>query len=471
MKTSTKILSIVTVLTFLPNIFLFKYLLGAFVPAGDSFKVQFSSLAWVSLSFLVVSLVLGTFLFFRFLKGQRLTGALFFSVMPLTFVYGGFVTYVSSVKDMNGATAQAMRSVLKIAQTEKPHNNLLWVLFATLVYLVILFVIILVLCKPLSKIEKVTKNLGDGRMKADDFKVGGTKQFQEIENSLNKINYQYKKQDNKIKQYDLLHKKSLSKQQVKIFGKDGVSSLEFGNQIKKTATVLLFCLEREQKPSKDVSLEENFNYINSYLKVIYPLIKRFGGFVDRYLGEKVLAVFSKPQEAISCAHALCRAIDAKNKNQKERHTLVCRLAIDTDDITFGIVGDEEKNPQILSDTLSNLEKMQEINTYIGSKVIFSKQSLNALAQNFQFSYRYVGDLTMSEEESVPIYESLEAMPKNKREKLKKLKNKFEAGVRAYNQKDYERAKEGFEFVLHYVPDDQPSYVYFNKALEKLKETK
>ena len=61
------------------------------------------------------------------------------------------------------------------------------------------------------------------------------------------------------------------------------------------------------------------------------------------------------------------------------------------------------------------------------------------------------------------------MPKQKREKHKKLKNRFEAGVRAYNQKNYKQAKEEFEFVLHYVPEDKPSYVYFNRIIEKLKE--
>lgn len=471
MKTSTKILSILAVVTFLPNIFLFKYLLQAFVPTGKTFEVHFTPLAWVALVFQVLAMIFGGILFFRFLKTQKLTNALFFSVMPLTIVYGVFVAYVASVKDMDGVMAQTIRTALKISSAEKSHNNLLWVGLATLIYLILLFVIILILCKPLSKVEKVTKNLGDGRMKFDDFKVGGTKQFKEIENSLNKINYQYKQKENKIKQADFGSQKSLSKQFFRFFGRESIASLELGNQIKKTASVLLFDLEREQKNVKTLSLEENFNYINSYLKVVYPLIKRYNGFVDKYLGDGVLAVFSEPQDAIECAHALVRAIDVKNKSQKELHALCCKVAIDTDEVVFGVVGEEEKKePQIISDIMGSLEKMQEINSYIGSKVIFSKKSLNALSQSFQFDYRFTGVLTMDEDVQMPIYESLEILPKHKKEKLKKLKNKFEAGVRAYHQKNYKQAKEEFEFVLHYVPEDQPSYVYFNKTLEKLKDS-
>ncbi len=471
MKTSTKILSILAVVAALPNIFLFKYLMNAFVPTGKSFEIHFSPLAWVSLAFGIVGLILGGIVFFRFLKTQKLTNALFFSVVPLTLVYGVFVTYVTSVKEMDGVTAESMRATLKISSAENSYNSLLWVGLATLVYLISLFVIILIMCKPLSKVEKVTKNLGDGRMKFDDFKVGGTKQFKEIENSLNKINYQYKQKENKIRQANLAEQKNLSKQFFRFFGKENIASLESGSQIKKTATVLLFDLEREQKNAKTLSLEENFNYINSYLKVVYPLIKRYNGFVDKYLGDGVLAVFSEPQDAIECAHALVRAIDVKNKSQKELHALACKIAIDTREVVFGVVGEEEKKePQIISDIMSTLEKMQEINSYIGSKVLFSKQALGSLAQNFQFDYRFTGVLTIDTDDQMPIYESLETLPKRKKEKLKKLKNKFEAGVRAYNQKNYKQAKEEFEFVLHYVPEDQPSYVYFNKTLEKLKES-
>lgn len=471
MKTSTKILSILAVVAFLPNIFLFKYLLQAFVPTGKTFEVHFTALSWVALAFQVLAAVLGGILFFKFLKSQKLTNALFFSVVPLTLFYGVFVSYVASVKEMDGVTAQTVRETLKISSAEKAYNNWLWVGLATLVYLILIFVVILLLCKPLSKVEKVVKNLGDGRMKFDDFKVGGTKQFKEIENSLNKINYQYKQKENKIRQADLGQQKNLSKQFFRFFGKESITSLELGNQIKKTATILLFDLERENKGEKTLSLEENFNYTNSYLKVVYPLIKRYNGFVDKYLGDGVLAVFSQPQDAIECSHALVRAIDVKNKSQKELHALSCKIAIGTCDVVFGIVGDEEKKePQIISDIMSQLEKMQEINSYIGSKVIFSKQSLNSLSQNFQFDYRFTGVLTLEDDVQMPIYESLEIYAKHKKDKLKKLKNKFEAGVRAYNQKNYKQAKEEFEFVLHYVPEDQPSYVYFNKTLEKMKES-
>ena len=184
---------------------------------------------------------------------------------------------------------------------------------------------------------------------------------------------------------------------------------------------------------------------------------------------KVFA-FSKPQNAIECAHAILRAIEVKNKSQKELPAIDVRISVNTGEIIFGIVGDEDrKSPTIISDVVNLASKMEEINIYIGTKFLISKQSLNELPQNFDFNYRYTGSLSLNDDVQISLFESLDYYPKSKKEKLKKLKNKFEAGVRAYNEKNYEDAKEIFSAILKQIPDDKPSFVYFNKASEKLKD--
>lgn len=470
MKTSTKILTILAVVTVIPTIFLFKYLLDAIIPTGESFLLSMTPLSWVALAFLVASTIFVGILFFKLVQKQRLASALFLTIVPLTLVYGVFVAYVSSINEMTDITAQSIKTMMKISPGEQSQSAMLWVGLATVVYLLLLFVIIISLCSPLTKVEKVTKNLGDGRLKTDDFKVGGVKQFREIENSLNKINFQYKQRENKLKETDLQKHKNLSKQFFRFLGEEKVAELELGKRVKKTATLLLCDLECEKAKGKTLSLEENFNYINSYLKVVYPIIKRFNGFVDKFLGDGVLAVFSEPQEAILCAHALVKAIEVKNKGQKELLPIGTRIVVDTSEVVFGIVGEnDQKEPQIVSNVLDNLKKMQETNAYIGTKMLVSKQALNALPQNFEFDYRYTGVLEV-DDKKIPLYESLETFGKRKKEKILKLKNNFEAGVRAYHQKKFKQAKQEFESVLHYMPDDTPAYVYFNKTLEKFKES-
>ncbi len=471
MRTSTKIFFVLFVITFVPGIFLGNYLLAAIIPTGEGFVFSFTPLAWVALAFNIVSNVFLTILFFRFLKTQRLANSLFFSLIPLTLTYSVFMVYIVGVKNMTGVVAESVRATLNIQTEQSSYNNFLWAGLATLVYLIAIFVIILFACRPLSKVAKATEKLGDGRTKNDTIQVGGGKQFKEIENSLNKINYSFKEKENKLKQTNLQMQKLLPRQLFKFFDKTEIEQLEFGNQVTKTATTLFCDLKSLNSSAKTLSLEENFNYINSYLKVVSPLIKRFNGFIDKYLGEGVLAVFSRPQDAIECAHAILRSIAVKNKNQKGLPAIDGRIAINSGDVVFGIVSeDERKIPTILSDEVGLLTKMQEINTYISTKMLISKQAINSLPQNFDFDFRFTGDLSLEGDEQISLFESLNYYPKKKRDKLLKQKNRFEEGVRAYNEQDYETAKVCFEKVLKAVSDDKAAFVYFNKASEKIKNS-
>lgn len=464
MKTSTKILTIITIVLLIPNIFLFRYLASSIVATEDGFVFNFSTLGYVALGFLIAFLISFTILYIIFLRSLSLSNQLFFSIVPLSIIYGLFAVYISQIGNMNDITSQSVRTTLNI-DTGENFNAFLWILFATILYLVLLFVLIIFACKPLKNVEKITQKLGDGRAKFDDFKVGGNKQFQEIEHSLNKINYIYKEKDNKIRIANLEAQKYLPKQILKFLGKNNIKELEIGNQIQKKATVL-FC-DLKNQSSKSLTLEENFNYINSYFKVVAPLIKRYEGFIDKYLGEGILAVFANAENAIECSHAILKALDSKNKNQKS--SFQSRICLHTGVFVFGIVGDEErKSPTIMTDILSLMSNMQEINDYIGTRFLISKSSLDDLPQKFDFQYRYTGCLSL-EKEKIQLFESLEYYPKGKKEKLIKLKNKFENGVRFYNEGKFKEAKDEFEFVLHYVKDDSPSFVYFNKSNEKLTE--
>ena len=461
MKTSTKILLIFNIALLIANIFLIRYLVMGVVPTESGFVFEFSALSWVALSVLVAFLITFIALYIVFLRNLRLSNLLFFSTLPLTLIYGVFVVYIAKIGEMDDITSASVKATLNINSAQGVEN--LWIALATITYLVLLFVLIMIACKPLKNVEKVTQKLGDGRVKMEDYKIGGSKQFQEIEHSLNKINYLYKEKDNKLKIASLASQKYMPKQLLNFLGKNGVEEVETGKSVTKEGSIL-YC---DLKPNKTLSLEENFNYINSYLKVVAPLIKRFDGFVDKYLGDGLIAVFSKAQNAVECAHAILKAVEDRNKNQKKSLNIASRISVNTGELTIAL-SVEEKTPTVVSPIINMLSKMEEINEFMGGKLLFSKKTLESFSNKFNFDYRYLGDLEY-EKSITSLFESLDCYPKRIREKLKKFKNEFENGVRFYNEKRYREAKDMFEKVLQKIPNDNASFVYFNKCNERLSE--
>ena len=461
MKTSTKILLIINIALLIANVFLIRYLVSGIVPTDSGFVFEFSALSWVALVVLIAFLVTFIALYIVFLRNMRLSNLLFFSTLPLTLIYGVFVVYIAKIGDMDDITSASVKATLNLNSTQGVEN--LWIALATVTYLILLFILIAIACRPLRNVERVTQKLGDGRVKMEDYKIAASRQFQEIQHSLNKINYLYKEKDNKLKIANLTTQKYLPKQLLNFLGKNGIEDVETGKSVTREGTIL-YC---DLKPNKTLSLEENFNYINSYLKVVAPLIKRFDGFVDKYLGDGLIAVFSRAQNAVECAHSILKAVEDRNKNQKKSLNIASRISVHTGILTIALSA-EEKTPTVVSPIINMLSKMEEINEFMGGKLLFSKKTLDSFSSKYNFDFRYLGDLEY-EKNIISLFESLDCYSKRAREKLKKFKNEFENGVRFYNEKRYREAKAMFEKVLQKIPNDNASFVYFNKCNEKLNE--
>ena len=391
--------------------------------------------------------------------------AIFFSTLPLTILYGSFVAYTSSVTQMQGVTAESVRATLKIAGTGENYNSILWAVLATIVYLVLLFCIVIFLCRPLAKVENATEKLGNGRTKFDDFKFGGGRQFKEIEHSVNKINYNSIEKNGGMKKSEIKNNAEL-KRLGRFLGKDALNEIESGNQIRKNCSLML-CQMKNFDDGKVLDLEESYNITNSYLKLVLPLVKKHNGIVDKYLLDGVFVVFEHPQDAVNCASAILQT--AKPKNKASNVNVETKIVIDCDFVLFGISAEKDKKLCVVSGEIERLEKIQKINDFIGTKLLLSKSVLNELPQNFKFDFRFVGEVSLDEKRKLPLYESLCYYDKHKKAKLKKLKNKFESAIQCYGREDFVSAKEMFSSILRIVSDDKPAYVYFNNCVDKLKE--
>ena len=467
MKTSTKILLVLFIVSFVPTIFLARYLFQAVTPTEIGFAFNFDVYAYVALGCMIASMVLGGILYIRFIINLNLSKAIFFSVFPLSVTYAFGLYFLAIVGRYNTPIATSVKLTLNITETNN-YNSILWAILLTGVYLIYLLFIFVAACKPMQRLERITARLGDGRVKDGEFSIGGIKQFKKIESSLEKINYNYKEKENLARKTDLEAQKFIPKEFLRFLGKKSIADLELGNQVQKRATTLFCDFKGENEGSESLSLKDNFNFVNSYMNMLAPLIRKYDGFIDKYMSDGVLAVFGKAEKAIECAHAIFKEVELKNSMISKFPKVDLKISVNTGDIVFGVVGDESrKSPTIVSDVVNLASKMQDINYYLDTKLLFSKQTLNEVSTRFSFDYRYVGSLTVENGTLMAMFESLSCYDKAKKEKLNKTKINFENGVRAYNDHDYEEAKMFFEHVLKIVPDDKASYTYYNKSIEKL----
>jgi len=466
MKKWNRALLVILIICLFGAILTFKDLLAGFFLNGN-FVFNFSFLSYVGVVFFVLTIILGIIFYVKFLRLQSFGNFIFFVTLPITLFFMAFAYFLLIVSSQNNQNLNLVAVTLGI--NENAGNIYWWFLALAISYLIIMFFSFLFLTLPLKKMQKATSRLSDGIINGSVI-IGGTKQFQDIEYSLNRINENYKEQAKELKETNLEVEKFIPKQFLKYFGANNILDLQLGHQVQKEVTTMFCDIRNSLAISSSVSLEENFNFINAYLNLISPLIRRYNGFVDKYLGDGIMAVFKKPEHAIECSKAIFSAIADKNFALKKIPSMKVGISINTAEVAFGVVGEENrKSLTILSDGVSLTGKMQGVNKFFGTHVIFSKRTLNALPYGYLINYRYIGSIKNEDpNENFNVFEDVDIYLRMKREKLISQKNAFEQAVRLYDGGDYFSAKTKFENILKKNKDDKVCYVYYNLCEEKIK---
>ena len=89
---------------------------------------------------------------------------------------------------------------------------------------------------------------------------------------------------------------------------------------------ILFCDIRSfTDMSEAMSPNDNFTFINEYLSRVGPLIRNHGGFIDKYIGDAIMALFPDTIEAaIDSAISIQKEVKAFNEVRKEKKRINSR---------------------------------------------------------------------------------------------------------------------------------------------------
>ena len=457
MKTSTKILLVLFILVTIPALVLGGSIFAGIKATENGFVFDFDTKGIIAIVLSIISTILGTILYVKFLMSLSLERVLFFSSIPMIMIYGAIMFLIADLSNLNNNLAISVRSVLNLSP-DNAYNTILWAILVTILFVVLLSVNYFFICKPMNKVEKIVSRLGDGKVKENKLQVGGSKQFKNIEHSLNKINNNYKEKDNTLKRADLPRKEY--RQLTRFFGKASIEELERGLEVKKKSTLMVIKLECSER-----TLEGDYKLIDSYLNVIVPIIKRFGGFVIKYLGDGIVVVFQRSEDALDSSLSICRTVKVKNKSTSQKFKE--KIAICTSNVGFKLKT-ESKELEIATKEYEVLSKIDKIISFFLYKVIFTKSCLDDLPLRYKFAYRYLGSINNYDGNDILIFEKLDVYPRDVISKLVKNKGLFECGVICYDDGQYQKALEYFQENIRSYPDDKAGYVYYNNAKDKVR---
>ena len=263
---------------------------------------------------------------------------------------------------------------------------------------------------------------------------------------------------------------------LKALGHENIIDLKLGDQVQREMTILFVDIRAFTNLSENMTPQENFKFINSYLSQFTPIITRNNGFVDKFIGDAIMALYpDKPEDAIRTAIEMTEYVKIYNGYRANcgYNPINIGIGIHTGNMILGIVGDQRRmQGTVISDAVNLASRIQDVTKLYKSNVVISQETFVKLDNPMEFNFRFLGKVKVKgKDKSVSLFEIFNS----DKEEIKKLKeetkSEFETAILLFAKRDFPAAVELFEKVLAVYPDDQTAQLFLDRANKFLSSEK
>jgi class 3 adenylate cyclase len=232
-------------------------------------------------------------------------------------------------------------------------------------------------------------------------------------------------------------------------------------------TVLFSDIRDFTSLSEKMTPEENFEFVNAYLSRMGPMINKHNGFIDKYIGDAIMALFPSEKDALNASVAMLEKLQEFNRVRKMAGQVEVKIGIGlhTGHLMMGTVGDHHRmDGTVISDAVNLASRIESLTKQYGVKILMSQGSYDRLENTEWFSIRVIDKVAvMGKAESVTVVEILDGEDTELKElKLQELET-YESARQHYLQKSFNEARDGFARVKESLPDDKVVSTYLERC--------
>jgi class 3 adenylate cyclase/HAMP domain-containing protein len=245
---------------------------------------------------------------------------------------------------------------------------------------------------------------------------------------------------------------------MEYLGSTDITKMKLGDNVQRDLTVLFFDIRAFSINSEMMSVRENFVFINKILSVSGPIIRKYNGFVDKFMGDAAMALFVHAIDAVRAGieiyHTL--VLDESTRIKTGIDGINIGVGIHTGSVMMGIVGEEKRlSSTVISKNVNLASRMESLTKQVKSGMLITRDTMDQVGNaESTFDYRFIGMIQASGvNEVIGVFDVLNALPERTRRVRLATRQVFESGVRKYHTRDYAGAQQRFEKVVAADPSD------------------
>lgn len=257
------------------------------------------------------------------------------------------------------------------------------------------------------------------------------------------------------------------RQFLKYLQRQDITEINLGDQVQKRMTVMFADIRSFTALSEQMSPAENFNFLNSYLGRMTPIVNGRGGFIDKYIGDGVMALFPRrSDEALKAAIEMQRELRVYNRHRANRgyDPISIGIGLHVGDIMLGIIGNETRmEGTVISDAVNTASRVEGLTRRYGAVIIASDALVDSLEKPEDFERRRLGIVRVKgKKRSFSVHHILNGYTDEIRELFLNTRDRFHEAVDLAHSSRLSEAARIFEEIVAANPMDQAARFYIER---------
>ncbi len=196
---------------------------------------------------------------------------------------------------------------------------------------------------------------------------------------------------------------------LELAGETDFTKLELGKSTTREITILFSDIRSFTSLSEKMNPEENFKFLNSYLSRMGPIIRDHGGFIDKFIGDAIMALFpGTPENAAHAALAMREELIKYNEHRTAQgyEPIDIGIGIHTGSVRLGTIGENERwEGTVIGDTVNLASRIENLCSEFAASIVISHAVLKNLGKD-QPNRELDTIRVKGKQQSVKIYELL-----------------------------------------------------------------
>ena len=259
-----------------------------------------------------------------------------------------------------------------------------------------------------------------------------------------------------------------------LLGKEDITDVDLGDAVLSEMTVLFCDIRGFTSLSERNDVSSTFSLLNTIYARLAPLIREHGGFIDKYIGDAIMAIFpGPPVDSVRAAVAIAQATRSISLPDSLTHTassnahLAVGIGIHRGAVMLGTIGERKRmEATVISDAVNIASRLEGLSKHFGAGILVSGDLYRALtASDPQIAgeSRSLGQIRLAgKRRSLAVYEVFSGDPAPVRQLKARTQDAFASALTSFERGDFAAAAEAFSALsggAHGEPSDKAAAVY------------